>query len=159
MTHLWVGLVRLENQGDGTKPGYSDCENYSFYSICSVQELTISKRECQSYISVCWLYNPGHMLLLYFTTCQLFILVCCKRLSLRKYIVHMFLCILQSFHHLLYFIGLQNPLLQRLHSPYASYIFKCQSFIICYYITIESAAETLESICFLGILLFVSHLL
>lgn len=97
------------------------------------------------------------MLLLYFTTCRLFILVYCKKLSLREYIVHMFLYILQSFHHLLYFIGLQNLPLQRLHSPYASYIFNCQSFITCYYITIDSAAETLESICFLGILLFVSH--
>lgn len=29
VTHLWVGMGRLENEGDGIKPGYSDCKNYS----------------------------------------------------------------------------------------------------------------------------------
>lgn len=99
------------------------------------------------------------MLLLYLTTCQLFILVYWKRLSLREYIVHMFLIYFTVFQSSIIFYWIANSLLQRLHSPYASYIFNCQSFIICYYITIDSAAETLESICFLGILLFVSHLL
>lgn len=91
------------------------------------------------------------MLLLYFTTCQLFILFqyIAKDSSSDNTQSICFLYISLSFNHLLNFFRFQNCLLQRLHSPYASYIFHYQSFTVFYYITIDSAAETVKTICFL----------
>lgn len=100
------------------------------------------------------LHSPYVSCIFHYLPIIYYVLLYSKRFCFGDYTVHM-LHIYYAVNNLLYFTILQQILLQRLCSPYASQRFQCLSII--YYITTDYSVETTQFVCSINISLFVNY--